>query len=85
MSAEALAISEAQVLDRLIGGNRTDEQIAKDGARVTISQIEKLRRQLDQLERCAQHVNTTGKARHDDAAVWKRVRKLADKLLDGMA
>jgi len=80
----AQEISSAEVLDRLIGGNRNLEQIAKDGARVVISQIDQLRRQLDQAERAAQHTVRTGKMRRDDDAIWRRVKRAADKLLEGM-
>lgn len=75
----------AEVLDAMSGGNRSAEQIAKDGARATISQIDKLRRQLDQAERVCQHVIATGKIRKDDDAIWRRVARAADKLLEGMA
>lgn len=78
------SITQSQAIERLMGGKRTDEEIMKDGARAAISQIDKLRRQLDQAERACQHVQLTGKSRKDDTAIWKRVAKAADKLLDGM-
>jgi uncharacterized protein involved in exopolysaccharide biosynthesis len=77
-------ISMSQAMEKLTGGTRTDEQIAKDGAKLVISQISKLRRQLDQAERACQQVMLTGKPRKDDAAIWNRVAKACDKLLDGM-
>jgi hypothetical protein len=82
MSGEPIHIAEA--MGRMFGGNRTTDQIMRDGAKVTISQIDKLRRQLDQAERACQHVISTGRERKDDAAIWKRVAKAADRLLDGM-
>lgn len=80
--SEGIHIAEA--MDKMLGGNRTLDQIMRDGAKVTISQIDKLRRQLDQAERACQHVIATGKERKDDPAIWKRVAKAADKLLEGM-
>lgn len=79
------AITATQAVERMTGGTRTDEQIAKDGAKVVLSQIGKLRRQLDQAERATQHVLHTGTARKDDDALWRRVRRAADSLLEGMA
>lgn len=78
------AITQAEALDRLMGGSRSEDQIAKDGAKVVISQIDKLRRQLDKAERAAQHVLRTGKEQKGEDAIWRRVRKAADNLLDGM-
>lgn len=78
-------ISVSQVMEKMTGGSRTDDQIAREGARLTISQIGKLRRQLDQLERDAQHVVATGRGRKDSAAIWKRVSKAADLLLGAFA
>ncbi|MFS0771009.1 hypothetical protein [Sphingomonas sp. 1P08PE] len=77
-------ITQSQVIEKMMGGTRTDDQIMRDGARATISQIDKLRNVLRQAEQCCQHVIATGRERHDDAKVWKRVEKAADKLLDGM-
>ncbi len=76
--------SDLDVYRLLSGDTRTDDQIARDGARLTISQIDKLRRQLDQAERDCQHVIRTGNAKKDSDAIWKRVAKAADKLLAGM-
>ncbi|HEX8414267.1 MAG TPA: hypothetical protein VF637_10330 [Sphingomicrobium sp.] len=70
--------------EKMMGGSRTDEQILADGLRLTLSQIDKLRNQLKQAERMCQYAATTGKMHKDDRAVWKRVAKAADKLLDGM-
>jgi hypothetical protein len=69
----------------LTGDARTDDQVARDGARLVLSQIDKLRNQLDQAERRAQRVMAGLPPLKDDDAVWKRVRRAADKLLDGMA
>lgn len=80
----AESTSMSQVVEKMTGGTRTDEQIAKDGAKVVLSQIGKLRRQLDQAERCAQHVLRTGTERKGDEAVWKRVCRAAEALIDGM-
>jgi len=77
----AEGISMPQVLEKVAGGSRSDDQIARNGARATLSQIDKLRNQLAQAERCCQHVISTGTVRHDDAAVWRRVERAADKLL----
>jgi len=82
MSGEPIHVAE--MIDKMQGRHRTVEQIMQDGARVTISQIDKLRRQLDQAERAAQYVIRTGKERKGDTAVWKRVAKAADTLLEGM-
>jgi len=76
--------TSSEIMRGALGDHRTDEQCAKDGARVTLSQIDKLRNQLMQAEKCCQHVIATGRLRHDDDKVWKRVFKAADKLLDGM-
>jgi hypothetical protein len=77
-------LTQEEVFAKMFGGGRSADEMAKDGARATISQIDKLRRQLDQAERSCQHVATTGKIRKDDAAIWKRVARAADKLLEGM-
>jgi hypothetical protein len=78
-------LTDVEALAWALGDHRSPEQIAKDGARVTISLIDKLRRQLDQAERACQHVQATGHARKDDDAIWRRVSRAAHKLLDGMA
>ena len=80
----ATAISSAEAVDRMIGDNRALQQIAKDGARVVISQIQKLRNRLDQAERAAQHTIATGRMRKGDDAIWRRVKRAADNLLEGM-
>jgi hypothetical protein len=77
-------LTQAAAIERLLGGDRTDEQMAKDGARLTLSQIDKLRNQLTQAERACQHVLATGKVRKDDAAIWRRVARASAKLLDDM-
>lgn len=76
--------SDLDVYRLLSGDTRTDDQIARDGARATIGQIDKLRRQLAAAERDCQHVLRTGNALKDSDAIWKRVAKASDKLLDGM-
>jgi hypothetical protein len=78
-------MSDARAFAYALRDHRTDEQIAKDGARLAISQIDKLRRQLDQAERACQHVQVTGRARKDDDAIWRRVQRAADKLPGGMS
>lgn len=77
-------ISQAEMVERLTGGKRTEAEMFADGARVAISQIDKLRRQLDEAERAAQFCIRNGRPRKDDNAVWKRVAKAADRLLEGM-
>lgn len=71
-------------LAHMLGDPRSEDQIARDGARLMISQIDKLRRQLDQAERACQHVIATGKPRKDDKAIWRRVTRAVDNLLAGM-
>lgn len=77
-------ISASQVVEKLIGGTRSDAQIAKDGARAVIGQIDKLRYQLDQAERSAQYTLRTGTTLKSDDAIWKRVGRAAATLLEGM-
>lgn len=71
-------------ISRALGDARTDAEMAKDGARRTLSLIDKLRNQLNMAERDCQHVLRTGDALKDSDAIWKRVAKASDKLLDGM-
>lgn len=77
-------ISLSQVLEKVQGGTRTDEQIAKDGATVSIRQINALRHQLARLEACCRHVVRTGRPRKDDESIWRQATDAADTLLDGM-
>lgn len=78
------AISVSQVIAKMTGDPRSDRKIASDGAKVAISQIDKLRRQLDQAERACQHVIATGLPKKDDAQIWRRVSKCAAALLHDM-
>lgn len=70
---------------RLMGDQRTERQMAEDGAKRCLSQIDELRNQLRMAERDCQHVLATGNALKDSCAIWKRVSKAAANLLDGMA
>lgn len=83
MTAQDVAGALA-TLSRALGDTRTDAEMAKDGARRTLSLIDKLRNQLRMAERDCQHVLSTGNALKDSDAIWKRVAKASDKLLDGM-
>jgi len=78
-------ISLSQAFEKMGGGSRTDDQIARDGAAVSLRQIAALRHQLNRLEQCCRHVVKTGKPRPDDGSVWRQATDAADTLLDGMA
>lgn len=69
---------------RSMGDSRTERQMAEDGAKRCLSQIDKLRNQLRMCERDCQHLLATGNALKDSDAIWKRALKAADKLFDGL-
>lgn len=77
-------VDAAVALARALGDHRDPTDIAREGAKRTLSQIDKLRNQLRAAERDCQHVVTTGNALKDSDAIWKRVAKAANNLLDGM-
>jgi predicted Zn-dependent protease len=68
-------ISNAQVVEKLTGGSRTDQEIAHDGARIVQMQCDKIIKQVLRVKKAAAYFEKHGKESPDDSRAWNALAK----------
>jgi predicted Zn-dependent protease len=68
-------ISHSQMMETLTGGNRTDQEIAHDGARIVQMQCDKIIKQVLRVKKAAAYFEKHGKESPDDSRAWMALEK----------